>query len=102
MERTLQISIECSETTCASPNGGFCEWLGIRMHRPKFFCGLFNIRLTQEGNPRGWPKRCIECRKHETNSVQTEYSVEISGESLSVSSAVEAELLAMRARTGEN
>ena len=72
MNRILQISIDCGETTCASEPGKFCAFVGSRRFGSIPVCMLFpdpNSTYKTPGGTtnlmtlNGWLQRCPECLK---------------------------------------
>lgn len=70
MERTLKISVDCGEKTCASEPGNFCRFMGSVKFGQVPVCTLFpdvkkGETYTILGNTKeddtGWVLRCQSC-----------------------------------------
>jgi len=73
MKKTLHLSIECGEKTCASEPGVFCRFLHATHFGQQPVCGLFPSKDgsytwldDQEG---GWVQRCADCLNAEKEEV---------------------------------
>jgi len=72
--KTLKISIDCGETTCASTPGVFCKFFGTRKFGSVSLCNLFTnpnpgYKESESSMPledkNGWVQRCKQCLEAE-------------------------------------
>ena len=71
MKRTLELTIDCGDTTCASEPGKFCRFFGTRRMGTEFVCRLFPTTedsFTPLEDKDGWVQRCEACLEVGFNS----------------------------------
>jgi len=69
MKRSITITIDCGETTCASEPGEFCRFVGMQGFGSRYVCTFpFEGLRGDQDRPRlfdegGWIQRCALCKE---------------------------------------
>jgi len=62
---TITRTIVCSETTCASERGKFCDYVGTRRFGSERVCTAFEGEPIRLYDHDGWLQRCDACLEAE-------------------------------------